>query len=106
MTLFTLHRCSVASLCRSPGMLCNVAGLPDKVVVLPDIGEGLPDKVEEQIQDSTHEGLNNWVELDRDVNDVLQALGACLIQPGIHLSPLLVIRECTDVCHLPQPIHL
>ena len=100
-------------------MLCNVAGLPNKVQGLPDKAERLheveglpetverlPDEVEEQIQDATHEGLNNWVELDCDVNDVLQALGACLIQPGIHLSPLLVICECTDVCHLPQPIHL
>lgn len=62
----------------------------------------LPDEVEQQIQDSCDKGLHHRVELDCDINHVLQALCARLIQPRIHLSPSLLICEGGRICHLKQ----
>ena len=59
-----------------------------------------PDKVEKQLKDAAYEWLHNWIELDCDVYDVLEALRTGLIQPSIHLCTLLVICECADVCDL------
>lgn len=66
----------------------------------------LPNEVEKQFKDTSHERLDNRVELDCDVNDVLQALGASLVQPGVHLSPLFIICEGADVRCLKGQQHI
>jgi hypothetical protein len=59
-----------------------------------------PDKIGEEIKDTRENRRDKSVENGDDVNHVLQALGARLIQPCVHFRPALLCCECCSVRHL------
>ena len=59
-----------------------------------------PDEVGEEVEDAGQDVGDRLVEERHDVDHVLQALRARLVQPGVHLCSPLLCREGGGVSHL------
>ena len=81
----------------------SIARLMGRPSNLPHMGKArswAPDEVGKEVQDAGEQRLDDRIELDHDVDHVLQALRAGLVQPGVHLRPPRLVRERRRVRHL------